>query len=121
MADVTNTTADAKTTTVKQENATTQSPTTGAVTKVESKTTTTVAPVDPATMKGKLPMSPRNKKIMNLTMYGIGAGVVSGIGYSFYKKKDFGGYLGYCLAGAVAFGIVTVIAAKFAIKADPKV
>ncbi len=131
MAETTNTTKPTekpteKTTVVKEEKTTSQSPTTGATTKVETKTVTTTAPVDTSAIKTaakpleKGALTPREKKIVNITTFGSGVGFVTGLGYAFSKKKGFWAYVGYGLLGSLMFGTVAGLGAKAMLKGDKK-
>jgi len=125
MSETGKTNSTEKTTVVKEEKTTSQSPTTGATTKVETKTTTTTAPVDTSAIKVAKPiekgaLTPREKKIVNITTFGSGVGLVSGLGYAFVKNKGFWGYVGYGLLGSLMFGTVAGLGAKAVLKGDKK-
>jgi len=124
MSETSKTTAE-KTVVVEEKKATTQSPTTGATTKVETKTVTTTAPTDTSAIKTAKPidknaLTPRQKKIANITTFGSGVGFVTGLGYAFANKKGFWGYVGYSLLGSLMFGTVAGLGAKALLKGDEK-
>lgn len=126
MAEIGKTTnATEKTTVVKEEKTTSQSPTTGATTKVETKTTTTTSPVDTSAIKTTKPLeksalTSREKKIVNITTFGSGVGLVVGLGYAFAKKKGFWSYVGYGLLGSIVLGTTAGLGAKAILKGDKK-
>lgn len=115
MAETGKTTAN-KTTTVKQENATVQSPT-GTTTKVESKTTTTTTPTDVKTVDKKA-LDARMKKILNISSFGSSVGFVAGLSYSFVKKKGFWSYVGYSILGSLVVGTVANLGARAILKPE---
>ena len=45
-------------------------------------------------------------KDLTATYITMGVGHLAGIGYAFYKKKHFWGYVGFFLLGGIAFGTV---------------
>jgi len=108
--------ADTKTSTVKEENTTVQSPS-GSTTKTEIKTTVTVAPKD-ATKFDKNIMDKRTKKIVNIASFGSSVGLIAGLGYAFSKKKGFWSYVGYGILGSVVFGTVAGLGAKVILKGE---
>lgn len=107
---------DTKTTTVKQEKATVQSPT-GTTTKVESKTTTTTTPTDVKVVDKKA-LDARMKKIVNITSFGSSLGMVSGLLYAFNTKKKFWGYVGYSILGSLVVGTVANLGARAILKPE---
>jgi hypothetical protein len=125
MAETGKTTTDTKTTVVKEEKATTQSPTTGATTKVETKTVTTTAPTDTSAIKTAKPidknaLTSREKKIVNITTFGSGVGLVAGLSYAFVKGKGFWAYVGYGILGSVVLGTTAGLGAKALLKDETK-
>lgn len=121
----TKTNTSEKTVVVEEKKATTQSPTTGATTKVETKTVTTTAPTDASAIKTAKPvdknaLTPRQKKIANITTFGSGVGLVAGLSYAFAKNKGFWAYVGYGLLGSIVIGTTAGLGAKALLKGDEK-
>jgi hypothetical protein len=114
-------TAETKTTTVKEEKATTQNPTTGSTTKVETTTTTTTAPTGrPSSAPSASALDARAKKIVNITSFAASAGMLAGLGYAFAKKKGFWAYVGYGLLGSVFIGTAAGLTARAVLKPEEK-